>query len=113
MRILELVPAVDALCDFYRDCGRFDELKDELKYLAFHDEFLTSSVRANLADWRSGAQEELMRDFLQKVPGYRSKPYFRCSSRQHKLLAWLLLHRMRGCVHIIMKLNDLRKQKQY
>ncbi|MBQ7434232.1 MAG: glycosyltransferase family 2 protein [Oscillospiraceae bacterium] len=113
MRNLEIIPAVDALWDFYRGCGRFDELKDELKYLAFHDEFLTSSVRANLADWRSGAQEELMRDFLQKVPDYRSNPYVRRSSRQHKLLAWLLLHRMRGCVHIIMKLNDLRKQKQY
>ena len=92
MRNLEIIPAVDALWDFYRGCGRFDELKDELKYLAFHDEFLTSSVRANLADWRSGVQEELMRDFLQKVPDYRSNPYVRRSSRQHKLLAWLLLH---------------------
>ena len=80
MRNLEIIPAVDALWDFYRGCGRFDELKDELKYLAFHDEFLTSSVRANLADWRSGAQEELMRDFLQKVPDYRSNPYVRRSS---------------------------------
>ncbi len=112
MRNLEIIPAVDALWDFYRDCGRFEELKDELKYLAYHDEFLTSSVRANLADWRSGAQEELMRDFLQKVPDYRSNPYVRRSSRKHKLLAWLLLHRMRLAVHILMSGNNRMKQKK-
>ena len=112
MRNLEIIPAVDALWDFYRGCGRFEELEDELKYLAFHDEFLTSSVRANLADWRSGAQEELMRDFLQKVPDYRSNPYVRRSSRQHKLLAWLLLHRMRLAVHILMSGNNRMKQKK-
>ena len=66
-----------------------------LEYLAFHCVFLTSSVRANLADWKSPVQEELMQDFLGKFPGYRDNPYVKSMSRQHKLLDHLLRRRRR------------------
>ena len=112
MRNLEIIPAVEELRSFYRAQGRWEELHDELDYLVFYCEFLTSSVRANLADWRSPAQEELMQDFLRKVPNYRENPYFQKISRKHRLLTWLLLHRMRLGVHILMTANNRIKDKR-
>lgn len=111
-RNLEIIPAVEDLIDFYKARGRYEQLKEVLEYLAFHCEFLTSSVRANLADWKSPVQEELMQDFLQKFPDYRQNPYVRAMSRQHKLLDSLLRHRMRLCVHVLMTLNNWIKDKK-
>lgn len=111
-RNLEIIPAVEELMDFYKGQGRYEQLKDVLEYLAFHCAFLTSSVRANLADWKSPVQEELMQDFLQKFPDYRQNPYVQTMSRQHKLLDHLLRRRMRLCVHILMTLNNWIKDKK-
>lgn len=110
-RNLEIIPAVDDLLDFYKAQGRYEELEDVLEYLAFHCQFLTSSVRANLADWKSPVQEELMKDFLRKFPGYRDNPYVKRMSAQHKLLCFLLMHRRRFTVHVLMKMNNLIKNK--
>jgi glycosyltransferase involved in cell wall biosynthesis len=112
MRNREIIPAVNALWDFYRGCGRFEELKDELVYLAYHDEFLTSSVRVNLCDWRSPVQEELMRNFLEKFPHYTENPYVQRMSRRHRLLTRLLMHRRRFAVHLLMKANNFLKTKR-
>ena len=111
-RNLEVIPSLEDLRAFYRALGRFDELKDELDYLVFYCEFLTSSVRANLANWRSPVQEVLLTDFLKKQPNFRENPYVRKISRKHKLIAWLLLHRMRLTLHVMMWLNELFKDKR-
>ena len=111
-RNLEIIPAVDELIFFYRSHGCGEKLKNELEYLAFYCEFLTSSVRVNLSDWRSDVQEELMRDFLSKFPDFRKNPYVRKMSRKHKLLTWLLLHRFRLTVHLIMTANNRLKDKR-
>lgn len=111
-RNLEIIPAVDELIDFYTAQGRYEQLKEVLEYLAFHCVFLTSSVRANLADWKSPVQEELMRDFLRKFPDYRDNPYVKSMSRQHKLLEHLLRRRMRGSVHLLMTVNNRIKDKK-
>ena len=111
-RNLEIIPAVDELIDFYKAQGRYEQLRDVLEYLAFHCVFLTSSVRANLADRKSPVQEELMQDFLQKFPDYRKNPYVKNMSRQHKLLDHLLRRRMRLCVHLLMKANNWIKDKK-
>ena len=111
-RNLEIIPAVDELLDFYKSLGMYDRLKEVLEYLAFHSQFLTSSVRANLADWKSPVQGELREDFLRKFPEYRSNPYIQTMSRKHKLLSFLLMHRMYLSVHILMKLNNKLKNKR-
>jgi glycosyltransferase involved in cell wall biosynthesis len=111
-RNLEIIPAVDEIISFYTQLGRYDELKNVLEYLAFYCQFLTSSVRANLAQWNSPVQDELMNDFLCKFPDYKSNPYVKSISSQHKLLSFLLMHRLRLSVHVLMKLNNKLKNKQ-
>ena len=111
-RNLEIIPAVDDLTAFYTGLGRGEELADVLEYMTFHHEFLTASVRVNLADWRSDAQDKLREDFLGKFPRYASNPYVRTMSRKHKLLTTLLMHRQYLTVYIIMKLNNRLKAKK-
>ena len=111
-RNLEIIPAVDDLTAFYIGLGRGEELADVLEYMAFHHEFLTASVRVNLADCRSDAQDKLRQDFLRKFPRYASNPYVRTMSRKHKLLTTLLMHRQYLAVYIIMKLNNRLKAKK-
>jgi glycosyltransferase involved in cell wall biosynthesis len=111
-RNLEIIPAVDEIIGFYAQLGRYDELKAVLEYLAFYCQFLTSSVRANLAQWNSPVQDELLKDFLCKFPDYKLNPYVKSISRQHKLLTFLLMHRLRLSVHVLMKLNNRLKNKQ-
>ena len=111
-RNLEIIPAIDELVEFYKSTAEYPEIKDALEYLAFHSEFLTSSVRANLADWCSDVQDKLREDFLGKFPDYAANPYVRTMSRKHKLLTALLMHRQYLAVHIIMKLNNRLKVKK-
>ena len=107
----EIILSLNDLLDFYRSRGLYDVYRTELEYLSFYCEFLTSSVRANTADWKSPVQEELLLDFLSKFPDYRQNPYVKSMPRKHKLLTFLLMHRMRRSVHLIMRLNNLIKRK--
>ena len=107
----EIITAVDDLRDFYREQGRFNELKNELDFLTFHAQFLTSSVRANLADPNSPVQELLLTDFLKKCPDFRKNPYVRQIPPKYRLLTWLLLHRRRRAVNLVMRLNKRLKHQ--
>lgn len=112
LRNLEIIPAVDDVVAFYREHGLGERLRDELEFLAFYCQFLTSSVRVNLCDWRSPVQEELMRNFLEKFPQYEKNPYVQRMSRRHRLLTRLLMNRRRFAVHVLMKANNLLKTKK-
>ena len=111
-RNLEIIPAVDDLIQFYTGLGRGEELADVLEYMAFHHEFLTASVRVNLADPKSPAQDTLMETFLTEFPNYADNPYIKSMGRRHKLLTWLLMRKRRMAVHLIMKVNNLIKDKK-
>ncbi len=112
VRNIEIIPAMDEIVSFYLKQGRSEELKHILEYLVFHSQFLTASVRVNLADYRHPVQEELMLDFLSKFPDYRLNPYVKAMGRQHKLLDFLFRHKLRLCVHLLMAANNKLKNKQ-
>ena len=111
-RNLEIIPAVDELLEFYYSGKYAQSHRDVLEYLAFRSEFLTSSVRANLADYRTPVQDELISDFLVKHPDYAQNPYFKTMGRNHRLLTSLLLRRNYLTVHLLMKANNLVKNKK-
>ena len=111
-RNLEIITSVEEVLRFYKEKGLLAQLHDELEYMAYYHEFLTASVRVNLADRKSDVQEELMRAFLDQFPDYRRNAYIRSMPFKHRLLGWLLMHRLRMCVHAIMKANALAKGKK-
>jgi len=68
-------------------------------------------VRVNAADPGSEVQERLLSWFVGAFPNWKKNPYIQAMGRKHRLLTWLLMHRMRRCVHGIMALNDRVKDK--
>ena len=111
-RNLEILDAVEEILRFYRDAGLYERYEAELCYMAFYNAFLTASVRVNAAAPGSEVQEALMNWFLAAFPDWRNNPYIRRMGAGHRLLTQLLMRRMRRSVHLLMKLNDLVKNKR-
>ena len=110
-RNLEIIDAVEEILQYYKSAKLYERYEAELCYMAFYNAFLTASVRVNAADPGSEVQETLMRWFLDAFPNWQENPYIQKLSPKHRLLTWLLTHRMRRSVHAIMALNDRAKNK--
>lgn len=110
-RNLEILDAVEDVLDWYRDQGLYARYESQLFALAHHNAFLTSSVRVNAIDPGSEVQEKLLQWFVTRFPDWRREPYLRTLAPKYRLLSFLLMHRMRRSVHLIMKLNDVKKNK--
>lgn len=111
-RNLEIIDAVEEILRWYRQEGLYARYEPQLCAMAHYNAFLTSSVRVNAADPKSDVQEKLLRWFVSAFPNWRDNPYIRALAPKHRLLSFLLMHRMRRSVHLIMRLNDARKNKQ-
>ena len=109
-RNLDIISAVDRTLDCYKRHGVFSRYKPELEYMAAFHELITASVRVNLIDRRSAVQERLLEDFTAKFPDYRSNRYIRDMSRKYRLLLFLITHRLRLALNLIMRLNRLLKR---
>ncbi|MGI5977092.1 MAG: glycosyltransferase family 2 protein [Candidatus Limivicinus sp.] len=110
-RNIEIIPAVDAMLNAYREKGLFEKYKPQLEYSAFYNQLLTSSTRVNLADMRSDVQDRLLEDYIRKFPDYRENPYIKSMPFKFKFLHFLIIHKMRLTLHLVMKLNNLIKGK--
>ncbi len=111
-RNLEIIDAVDAALDFYRQAGMFEKHKEQLEFLAFYNQFLTTSTRVNLAKWNSPVQAELYSNFISKFPTYEQNKYVKGISAKYRLLTFLLKNKLWFPVHIIMKANTILKSKK-
>ena len=110
-RNLEIIDAVEDTLHYYKAAGLYEKYENELTYMAFYNGFLTASVRVNAADPGSEVQERLLSWFVGAFPNWKTNPYIQAMGRKHRLLTWLLMLRMRRCVHGIMALNDRVKDK--
>ena len=111
-RNLEIIDAAEEIIRYYKQAGLYSRYENELCYMAFYNAFLTASVRVNAVDPRSAEQEKLLQWFLDAFPRWRENPYLCGMIPKYRLLTWLLMHRMRYSVHLIMKLNDRAKRKK-
>ena len=104
-RNLEIINAVEATYDFYREKGLFKKYHDQLEYISYYNVLIAASVRIILADAKSPYSDELLNYFLKTFPDYKLNPYVKSAPMKYKLLAYLLKHKMRGAVKLIMSLN--------
>ena len=110
-RNLEIIPAVEAMLDAYRQEGVFDNYKSELEYSAFYNQVLTSITRVNLADPRSDVQDILLDNYIEKFPDYQNNPYVKSLPPKYKLIHFLIRYRMRKALHLLMRMNNRIKGK--
>ncbi len=110
-RNLEIIAAVDAALDFYRKAGMYEKYIPQLEYLAFYNQFLTTSTRVCLADYSSPVLTQLQENFISKFPDYLKNPYINSMSKKYRLLVFLLRNKLWIFVHLIMKANTILKSK--
>lgn len=111
-RNLEIIGAVDSVLNFYYNAGKYDKYKEQLEYMAFYNQFLTSCTRVNLAQWNSPIQAQLVNDYIKKFPGYQSNRYVKAMPGKYKLLEKLISKKYWLLVYFIMKSNSLLKNKK-
>ena len=110
-RNLEIIDAVDDLTAYYRDRGVYEQYRAELEFVAFHHAFLSSATRVNVIDAKSPVQDILLDDYLRKHPDYRSYPFFSRLSFNHRLVHFLVIHKMRRSLHLLIRANNFIKRK--
>ena len=110
-RNLEIIPAVDAMLDAYKQEGVYEKYKNELEYSAFYNQVLTSITRVNLADPNSDVQDKLLENYIEKFPDYLRNPYIKNLPRKYKLIHFLIKNKMRRSLHLLMRTNNRIKGK--
>ncbi len=111
-RNLEMLTAVDSLLDYYTAMGQYDRYRAELEYMTAFHELICSTVRVNLQDMNSPVQDRLLEYFLARFPDYRRNPRIKGMSAKYRLLLFLIIHKHRRALNLIMRLNYIVKGKQ-
>lgn len=110
-RNLELIPAIEAALNAYREEGVFEEYFEQLEYFTFRHQVIAACARVCLADWKTDVPDKLYSDFLSKFPNYMQNRYIKADSKKHKLIHFLIRRRMKLTLHILMKMNNFIKGK--
>lgn len=111
-RNLEIIDAVDDLTDFYRARGLYEKYREQLEYIAFHHAFLSAATRVNIIDAKSQVQDTLLYDYLKKHPDYMNYDFFAGLSFNHRLIHFLVIHKMRRTLHLLILANNFIKRKK-
>lgn len=108
-RNTEMITVTDMVLDYYREQGMWTRYREQLAYMFFYHEFLTSVTRVNLIDPGSHIQRLLRDDYVARFPDYRENPYFRGAPKKYRLLENLIRHGNWAAVHLLMKTNQKMK----
>ncbi len=106
VRNREMITAFSSVLEYYRDQGVYEHYRQQLEYMGFYHEFLTSVTRVNLIDPQSTVQDELRQDYLKNFPEYTKNIYFRNAPTKYRLLAFLIRKRRWRPVHLLMTANN-------
>lgn len=106
-RNLEIIDAVETMNSYFTDAGVFERYRDQLEYFSFYNELVAATVRVNLIDPDSAAQDDLLAYFLEKFPDYHNNPYIQTMSKKYRLLDFLITRKKHHALNLVMKLNGL------
>ncbi len=110
-RNLEIIEAIDDLLSYYRSLGLYDRYRRQLEYIAFYNLFLTASVRVCLGDPKSPILPRLKQAFLERIPDFTDREWYRSMPKKHQLLTRLLLSDRYRTVSVLMRLQQGRKKR--
>lgn len=110
-RNLEMISACAELLDFYKSKDIYSQIRDELEWCIYYNEFLTSIDRVNLIDSKSEVQKELKDWFKKTFPDFESEnPYYKTMSKKYRLLHFLINNDMYFALNCVLRANDRRHQ---
>lgn len=106
-RNLEIIDALEDINSFYAEKGLLEKYRYELEYMAYYNELLTTSDRVNLINYRSTVQDDLLIYFLEKYPDFQKNKYFIVMPLKYKFINYLIIHRYRKLLNLLLKFNNL------
>lgn len=110
-RNLEIIPAVDAITDYYRENGCYEKYSTELEFMAFYNQYLTSSTRVALMNSKSPVLGELRDNYIRKFPDFEKNEKIKAMPKKWVLLSKLIKARRYSAVAAVMKLNNIVRGK--
>lgn len=110
-RNLEIITVVDSVCDYYREYDCFETYRTELEFMAFYNQYLTSSTRVALMNAKSPVLDELRENYIRKFPDFEKNAKIKTMPKKWALLSKLIKARQYGAVAAIMKINNIIKGK--
>lgn len=111
-RNIEIIDAVNDVICFYKQNHLYDKYKNELEYLVYYNELLTSVDRVNLINPESSIQNELLNYFLDNFPNYHQNKYFKSNPIKYKLLNSLILSKKWKTLNYVLRLNNYISKKK-
>lgn len=112
VRNLEILDAVSDLTAFYRERGLLEKYREEFEFIAFQHGLLSSSVRVNTIGAGRPEQDVLLETFLREHPDYRSFAFFKNLRFSHRLIHFLIVHKLRRTLHLFILANNFIKRKK-
>lgn len=105
----EMLVVTGSVLDYYREQGKWSKYREQLEYMFFYHEYLTSVTRVNLIDPKSKIQMLLRDDYQNRFPDYRKNSYFLQAPRKYRLLEQLIRRGQWRAVNLLMTGNNILK----
>jgi len=102
----EIMTALDAIMNWYRERNAFSAYEDQFCGLALHHISYAAS-RVLRQDHRHGLLKEFAAYLTKHFPNYKSCPYYQTLSGQQRLILQLVLRGRCGLAAGLFKLNDM------
>ena len=103
----EIIWAFDDFVTWYRENGLFEKYHDELCQLAVNHVLLVASCRVARIDPKADLLKSFDEYMKTNFPDYAQNKYYGSLSSSHKLLLWLLNHKMFGAVKLLFTIKNI------
>lgn len=103
---MEILKAVDMICEFYRGKHIYDIYQSELEYLAIYHVLVAASGRTVKADARSSFPVLFMKYMNEKFPQWRDNRYLHQLSVLNKMKLYMLDKHQYQLLHWLYKLQE-------
>lgn len=105
----EIMSAMDDVLSFFRENGLQQQYYDELCYLAIDNIYIAASLRLIRMDRHNSMIDEFHEYLKKNFPDYRSNPYISSMAAQYRLTYWLLEHKMKWMILLLIRIKDRKK----
>lgn len=105
-RNVEIIDALDDLLEYFKEQGKFDEYKNELRFLVLSHVYLVASIRVIRLDRKHPLIKKFEEYTKREFPDYRQTEYMHRLTRNQRIALKLLEMKQYLLIDLIFKIKD-------
>lgn len=105
-RNVEIIDAFDDLLGYFKEQGKFDEYKNELRFLTLSHVYLVASIRVIRLDRKHSLIKKFAEYIRREFPDYRQSQYMYRLTRNQRIALKLLEMKQYLLIDLIFKIKD-------